>query len=81
MNTFVNLLSLLGALAQNLEGAINNYRKQLKGKNFLDVDAGAYSYQLGVYYMDFISECEKLGDYLMNALSLHRQSKNTNDLQ
>ena len=52
--------------ARDLEGAINNYRKQLKGKNFMDVDAGAYNYQLGVYYMDFISECEKLGDYLMN---------------
>lgn len=52
--------------AQELEGSINNYRKQLKGKNFIDVDAGSYNYQLGVYYMDFISECEKLGDYLMN---------------
>ncbi len=52
--------------ARDLEAAINNYRKQLKGKNFLDVDAGTYNYQLGVYYMDFISECEKLGDYLMN---------------
>ena len=52
--------------AQMLEAEINNYRKQLKGCNFSDVDAGTYNYQLGVYYMDFISECEKLGDYLMN---------------
>ena len=52
--------------AQTLEHEINNYRKQLKGRNFNDVDAGNYNYQLGVYYMDFISECEKLGDYLMN---------------
>lgn len=52
--------------ATELEGAINNYRKQLKGQNFIDVDGGIYNYQLGVYYMDFISECEKLGDYLMN---------------
>ena len=52
--------------AQNLEAEINNYRKQLKGRNFNDVDSGTYNYQLGVYYMDFISECEKLGDYLMN---------------
>lgn len=27
-----------------------------------------YNYQLGVYYMDFVSECEKLGDYLMNVV-------------
>lgn len=52
--------------ARTLECEINNYRKQLKGMNFADVDAGTYNYQLGVYYMDFISECEKLGDYLMN---------------
>lgn len=52
--------------AQTLENEINNYRKQLKGRNFSDVDSGTYNYQLGVYYMDFISECEKLGDYLMN---------------
>ena len=52
--------------ARTLEAEINNYRKQLKRRNFNDVDAGVYHYQLGVYYMDFISECEKLGDYLMN---------------
>ena len=52
--------------ACDLEASINNYRKQLKGQNFADVDAGVYDYQLGGYYMDFISECEKLGDYLMN---------------
>lgn len=60
-DTTVNLTK-----AQTLEAEINNYRKQLKGRNFNDVDAGVYHYQLGVYYMDFISECEKLGDYLMN---------------
>lgn len=52
--------------ARLLENEINTYRKQLKGRNFTDVDSGTYNYQLGVYYMDFISECEKLGDYLMN---------------
>jgi len=52
--------------AQDMERTINAFRKELKGQNFRDVDAGTYSYQLGVYYMDFISECEKLGDYLMN---------------
>ena len=52
--------------AQSLEAEINNFRKQLKGRNFTDVETGTYNYQLGVYYMDFVSECEKLGDYLMN---------------
>ena len=52
--------------AQEMESTINNFRKELKGQNFRDVDGGVYNYQLGVYYMDFIAECEKLGDYLMN---------------
>ncbi len=46
-----------------LEDAVNNNRKPLKGCNFNDVDSGTYNYQLGVYYMDFISECKKLGDF------------------
>ncbi len=52
--------------AQKTEEVINSFRKELKGQNFRDVDGGIYNYQLGVYYMDFIGECEKLGDYLMN---------------
>lgn len=52
----------------NIEHEINNYRKQLKNQNLQDVNAGLYSYQLGVFYVDFISECEKLGDYVMNVV-------------
>jgi phosphate:Na+ symporter len=52
--------------ARNIENEINNFRSHLKGKNFEDVNAGKYPYQLGVYYIDYISECEKLGDYIMN---------------
>lgn len=52
----------------NIEHEINNYRTQLKNQNLHDVNAGLYSYQLGVFYVDFISECEKLGDYVMNVV-------------
>lgn len=52
--------------ARNIENEINNFRSHLKGKNFEDVNAGKYPYQLGVYYIDYISECEKLADYIMN---------------
>lgn len=54
--------------SNNIESEINNYRNQLKNQNMNDVNAGVYSYQLGVYYIDFISECEKLGDYVMNVV-------------
>ena len=52
----------------NIEHEINNYRTQLKNQNLHDVNSGRYSYQLGVFYVDFISECEKLGDYVMNVV-------------
>ncbi|MCR5819419.1 MAG: Na/Pi cotransporter family protein [Bacteroidaceae bacterium] len=52
----------------NIEHEINNYRKQLKNQNLNDVNSGLYGYQLGVFYVDFISECEKVGDYVMNVV-------------
>ena len=52
----------------NIEHEINNYRKQLRNQNLYDVNAGHYSYQLGVFYIDFISECEHLADYVMNVV-------------
>ena len=52
----------------NIEHEINNYRKQLRNQNLNDVNAGLYSYQLGVFYIDFISECEHLADYVMNVV-------------
>ncbi|NDV63754.1 Na/Pi cotransporter family protein [Bacteroides sp. 224] len=52
----------------NIENEINNYRNQLKNQNVLDVNNKEYNYQTGVYYMDFIAECEKLGDYVVNVV-------------
>ncbi len=52
----------------NIEHEINNYRKQLRNQNLSDVNAGLYTYQLGVFYVDFISECERLADYVMNVV-------------
>lgn len=66
--------------SQNIENEINNYRSHLKGQNLTDVTNGLYSYQLGVYYTDFVNECEKLGDYIINVVqaaaecSRHTQS-------
>ena len=52
----------------NLEHEINNYRSQLKNQNIQDVNNHVYSYQIGVFYSDFISECEKLADYILNVV-------------
>ena len=52
----------------NIENEINNYRNQLKNQNILDVNNKEYDYQMGVYYLDIIAECEKLGDYIVNVV-------------
>jgi len=52
----------------NIEHEINNYRTQLKNQNVIDINNQLYGYQMGVYYMDLISECEKLGDYVINVI-------------
>ena len=60
----------------NIEHEINNYRTQLKNQNLQDVNSGRYDYQLGVFYVDFISECEKLGDYVMNVVQAGTKRNN-----
>ena len=52
----------------NIENEINNYRKQLKNQNIIDIDNNEYDYQMGVHYMDIIGECERLGDYVVNVV-------------
>lgn len=60
----------------NIEREINEYRTQLKNQNLFDVNSGLYSYQLGVFYVDFISECEKLGDYIINVVQAGKSLNN-----
>ena len=55
-------------LSKEIEGDINALRDQLKMQNIQDVNAHKYSYALGTYYIDIISTCEKLGDYVMNVV-------------
>lgn len=54
--------------AFNLENEINNYRKQLRDLNLQSVNNKEYDYQTGIYYMDMVNECEKLGDYVINVV-------------
>ncbi len=59
----------------NLENEINNYRTRLKNANLHDIDAGLYHYQIGVFYIDFICECEKLADYVLNVVQATKVDK------
>ena len=55
-------------LSEEMERDINTLRDQLKAQNIQDVNARQYSYQLGTLYIDIISSCERLADYVMNVV-------------
>ncbi|MCQ2223145.1 MAG: Na/Pi cotransporter family protein [Bacteroidaceae bacterium] len=55
-------------ISYNIEHEINNYRTQIKNQNLNDINNKVYDYQIGVFYIDLISECEKLGDYVVNVV-------------
>ena len=52
----------------NIEKDINTYRKMLKERSIQDINDNKYTYELCVSYMDFINECEHLGDYVINVV-------------
>jgi phosphate:Na+ symporter len=52
--------------AENCETDINVLRNELKDEHLLNLENKAYGYQIGVYYMDVVAECEKVGDYIIN---------------
>jgi len=52
--------------AENSETDINEYRNKLKDEHLLNLENNVYGYQTGVYYMDLIAECERVGDYIIN---------------
>ena len=59
----------------NIENEINNYRNQLKSRNIEDINNKEYQYQDGVYYMDLVSESEKLADYVLNVVQAAIEKK------
>ncbi|MDD7318868.1 MAG: Na/Pi cotransporter family protein [Prevotella sp.] len=51
-----------------IEKSINNLRDELKLQNTTDVNSHKYGFATGAMFIDVISECEKLGDYVMNVV-------------
>ncbi len=51
-----------------LEDQLNNFRNQCKTENIQSINNHEYDYQLGSFFVDFISECEKIGDYVINVI-------------
>lgn len=54
------------AAADETEESINHLRNTLRKKHLKSVENNEYSYLTGIIYNDLFSECEKLGDYIIN---------------
>lgn len=54
--------------SRHIESSINEKRNQLKRENVENLNLKRYSYQNGVFYIDIISDCERMGDYIINVI-------------
>ena len=52
--------------AYNAEDRINSLRNNLREAEINDIENGGKNYQTSVYYMDIVSELEKMGDFIIN---------------
>lgn len=52
--------------AQDAEHDINEYRDNLKEEHLRNIESEESDYLRGVYYMDLVSECERVGDFVIN---------------
>ncbi len=60
-------------VSYNKEREINNFRNQLRTANIENINSRHYEYQAGIYYMDLISDLEKMGDYIINVVDAVRE--------
>ena len=51
-----------------IENDINSLRNRLKSDNIQAINDHEYDYAIGTMYTDLVSECEKLGDYVVNVV-------------
>ena len=56
------------APTRDIEQKINDLRDELKLQNTTDVNTRKYGFAIGTMFIDVISECEKMGDYVVNVV-------------
>ncbi len=52
----------------DIEKNINTLRDNLKMENIQAVNDHLYDYAIGTMFIDIVTECEKLGDYVVNVV-------------
>ena len=65
--------------AENCEYNINECRNHLREEHIVNIENSSYNYLTGVYYMDVLSELEKIGDFLINISQATKGKHDYND--
>ena len=52
--------------AYECEDQINQVRDHVKREHIVQIERGTYTYQAGILFMDIISQCERMGDSIVN---------------
>lgn len=52
--------------ARDAERRINEYRNVLREEHIANLEKDKYNYRAGTFYMDIVSELEKIGDFIIN---------------
>lgn len=62
-------------IAYGMESQLNDYRSKCRDENLEAVNTGVYNYRLGTFYNDFIGECERIGDYVINVVQAENEAR------
>ncbi|MBQ0144954.1 MAG: Na/Pi cotransporter family protein, partial [Bacteroidales bacterium] len=52
--------------ARDAERRINEFRNALREEHIANLEKDKYNYRAGTFYMDIVSELEKIGDFIIN---------------
>ena len=61
--------------AYGMESQLNDFRSKCRDENLEAVNTGVYNYRLGTFYNDFIGECERIGDYVINVVQAENEAR------
>ena len=61
--------------AYGMESQLNDFRSKCRDENLEAVNTGVYNYRLGTFYNDFIGECERIGDYVINVVQVENEAR------
>ena len=56
-----------------IEERINRLRANLREENIENIEKNRYEYISGLFYMEIINGCEKIGDFIINIVQEYKR--------